>query len=375
MFRSDRNVYPYSCIFPRERTCRCGAGTETNAGKGDTPGFPLCSRPVVVRSHQRCQQLRMPRNHCRLNQTSTRLLQGWRGNCDIQILIYESHPDNIDLREISKVTDYVVAYSCKAATTYQEEVQMNKKIVLSTQETTGDTAELKVLCKQLINKAASSRLISKAEASVLLGDLDLTVCSDLIESISISFNVRLSKNPTEINKRNLMWQYANRSADHEDKSLHEFYPIYRKQTLGKQTYIPHYVGVKGHPTFPISEGYARHVLIVYKPWRQYPSMANWKDTFETFIVSSECPKSARLTYNRVMQRFFDGTKFAETKASVPPPTNGDISKDDETTLLLAGLGGIPEDITGNIDFQFIERGIDFEWGNAAMVSPFTKSSV
>ena len=138
--------------------------------------------PRVVKEHQRCQKLRMPRNHRRINQTSIDLIQTWRGNCDIQILIYDSDPDNFDLKEISKVTDYVVAYSCKGNATLREEVDMNKKLILATEESTYDEAELRRVCKQVMNKAAASRLIPKAEASVLVANLSLSTCSDYIES-------------------------------------------------------------------------------------------------------------------------------------------------------------------------------------------------
>ena len=52
-----------------------------------------------------------------------RLVQGWRANCDIQVLLYEcnllhSHPD-----EIVRVTDYIVAYTCKGNETTVEEME------------------------------------------------------------------------------------------------------------------------------------------------------------------------------------------------------------------------------------------------------------
>ena len=99
------------------------------AGMGDTPGFVIRDVPCVVNEHQRCLKLQMPRNHARVNQTSLDLIQTWRGNCDIQIMIYESNPDNFNLREISKVTDYTVAYSCKGNATLREEIDNNQKLI------------------------------------------------------------------------------------------------------------------------------------------------------------------------------------------------------------------------------------------------------
>ena len=155
-------------LHDRKRVCRCGAGTEVTPGGGDTPGYALQDYPSIVTEKQRCKKLHMPRNHPRLYQTSKSLLQTWRGNCDIQIMIYDSSPDNFDLREVSKVTDYVVAYSCKGNTTLKEETETNRRIVYGMEETTGDSQELKTVCRKIINKASSSRLISKQETCCLL---------------------------------------------------------------------------------------------------------------------------------------------------------------------------------------------------------------
>jgi hypothetical protein len=308
----------------------------------------------------------MPRNHRRINQTSTKLLQAWRGNCDVQILIYESHPDDFDPCEVSKVTDYVVAYSCKGGTSYREETEMNKHIILKAEEVTGDSQDLKSLCRHLANKASSSRLVSKAEASVLLGGLDLVVCSDLIDSVSISNNVRISHEGSQ--NKNFLWQYAHRNNDLERCSLHDFYSIFRSCQHGKKPYIPHYIGVKGQPTYPVSEAYARQVLTIYKPWRVYPTSDNWKVDFEQFIRSPECPMSAKLTYKRVLQRFFDGTKFAETTAkSQPAGDANEVSQGDQEILALAGLS-LSDGSLQNLDFHSIKRGRGMNFARPPRVS-------
>lgn len=114
----------------RHRTCKTGCGQEKSVGKCDTPGFPLSKAPTVKYDHRRSQKLYMPRNHGRLNQTSTDLLQSWRGNCDVQILVYNCDPMRPDISEIAKVTDYVVAYSCKGNATLKEEREQTKKMAL-----------------------------------------------------------------------------------------------------------------------------------------------------------------------------------------------------------------------------------------------------
>ena len=71
----------------------------------------------------------MPRNHNRLNQTSMDLLQSWRGNCDAQVLVYDCDPKKPNIAEIARVTDYVVAYSCKGNCTFKEEREQMQKLI------------------------------------------------------------------------------------------------------------------------------------------------------------------------------------------------------------------------------------------------------
>lgn len=310
----------------------------------------------------------MPRNHARLNQTSIDMLRSWRGNCDVQILIYESHPDNPNIKEISRVTDYVVAYNTKGNSTQLEEIQTMKNLILGTQETFGDDKDLQNMCKKIMNKAGSRRLISKQEASVLLADLPLTLCTEKIETISISKSTRISIDGTGAQNTKFIDHYAKRDAQYEDLSLHQYFPIFRS-SLNRPSAVPHYVGVSGFPCFPVSDGYARHVLIVYKPWRTYPNQKTWKRDFDIFINSQQCPKSARLTYDRVMQRHYDGTKYVDPKATDIDHSKNPVSREDKAALLLAGMG-LSDSDQKNFDISFydaINRGRDFNWSQPPKV--------
>ena len=100
-------------------------------GECDTTGYALRDWPAIQHDHRHSQKLYMPRNHKWMNQTSTDLLQSWRGNCDVQILIYNCDPKKPDIAELARVTDYVVAYSCKGNCTLREEREQNKKLVLA----------------------------------------------------------------------------------------------------------------------------------------------------------------------------------------------------------------------------------------------------
>ena len=58
------------------------------------------------------------------------LLQSWRGNCDVQIIVCDSDPRSPSIAEIAKVTDYVVGYACKGNTTTREERDQAKDLIL-----------------------------------------------------------------------------------------------------------------------------------------------------------------------------------------------------------------------------------------------------
>lgn len=118
------------CLQSKCRMCKTGCGVEATLGQADTPGFPLQSEPTIKFDHRRAQKLCMSRNHLRLNQTSTDLIQSWRGNCDVQILIYDCDPRHPNLNEVARVSDYVVSYACKGNTSNKEEREQNRTLVL-----------------------------------------------------------------------------------------------------------------------------------------------------------------------------------------------------------------------------------------------------
>ena len=64
-----------------------------------------------------------------MNQTSVDLLRSWRGNCDVQIIVYNCDPKKPNVGEIARVTDYIVAYSCKGNSTISEEREQMKKLI------------------------------------------------------------------------------------------------------------------------------------------------------------------------------------------------------------------------------------------------------
>ena len=112
------------------RVCRSGAGVEKIAGKGDTPGFKARKYAQVVHDPRGFDRLELPRgkDNTRLLQSSTPMLQSWRANCDLQIILYQSSPSHPDPADIASVTDYLVAYQCKG----NESLSLEKRSIKQT---------------------------------------------------------------------------------------------------------------------------------------------------------------------------------------------------------------------------------------------------
>ena len=307
------------------------------------------------------------------------LLQSWRGNCDIQILIYDSDPNNVDVSEISRVTDYVVAYATKGNCSLREEKEQNKKMILAADSFSGDRSDMKRVCKQVMNKAASKRIISKQEAMVLLANLDLTGCSETVENVSISQSTRVRRETEKSNyvdsKFITKYQYRDERFHHMSLCQYFEYNKNRSKSKHRKHIIPHFIGVQGYPCFPVSESYARHVLIVHQPWHtKYPNNRQWIREFHEFILSPRCPMQARLTYERVMQRHYGKTTFCEPTTHTPDHSRNPISDEDLQDLMLVGLNAPDEQDRDVALLKSINRGLDYNWGKQAKVSVGTKKN-
>ena len=220
-----------------------------------------------------------------------------------------------------------------------------------------------------MNKSAGKRIISKQEASVLLGDLDMFTCSETIESVSISNSKLLKLNDKESSSNNtFLKKYQNRPKQYNDVSLYEYFHITKKPSASKKDLVPHFVGISGTPKFPATETYARHVLTVYKPWRKYPKQCDWIAEFDIFINSARCPASAKMHYDRAMCRHYDNMTHYDVKSSDVDHTGNPISDEDKDLIELLGLKGTAHEDEDAMLIKQMDRGLDFNWSKPAKVS-------
>ena len=113
----------------KRRYCRAGAGYEDTPNACDTPGFQQRSRHAITRDNRDFLKLEMKRNNLRMIQTPINVLKGWRGNCDIKVLLYDCHDGEPTPEDIAEVTDYIVACACKGNETSAVERETLKNII------------------------------------------------------------------------------------------------------------------------------------------------------------------------------------------------------------------------------------------------------
>ena len=225
-----------------------------------------------------------------------------------------------------------------------------------------------------MNKSIAKRLISKQEAMVLLGGLDLSTCSETIESVSISNSQTLRDSDEKHVDKTFINKYKSRPRIDDNKSIHAYFHMLKNSSTNKATTIPHFVGVSGQPTFPVTETYARHVLTVYKPWRTYPKKLDWINAFENFINSKECPASARMGYDRVMMRYYDKMMHYDPKATQPDHSKNPTSDDDLDLLALLSLNQPQFTDAETAMLKELDLGVEHKWDHSPLVSTFVHHS-
>ena len=225
------------------------------------------------------------------------------------------------------------------------------------------------LVRHILNRTTTQRTISKQECMVLLSQIPLVMCSEIIKTISISDSRKLS-NKTRTSKN--LQEYIKRSQEEESLSYAEFFQKKMNSEDSRKSdnriIIPHFVGLKSNPTYPVTADYARATLIINKPWRTKtsPHLLSNEETiekFQTFITSAQCPRSVKLSYLRVKKRFEDDRFFAECakddeECFQEEPTNK------EDALLQEVITKLTTSIntTVNLWGKEFHKGLTYEWG-------------
>ncbi len=103
-----------------------------------------------------------------------------------------------------------------------------------TKDDLGDPTDVTKLIRKLLNKSSSARMITKQECMVLLSDLPLYICSDIIQKVSLSGDVAVTQEKQASNT--ILSQYKRRPFIQRSLSLHEFFhQLKNDNNRGKNT--------------------------------------------------------------------------------------------------------------------------------------------
>ena len=284
---------------------------ERTAGSYNTPGFPLRRTEEIVHDIRGFKKVELRRNNSRILQTSKILVQSWRANCDVQIILYDSDPKHPSPTEIAKATDYIVGYACKGNETLIEEKKQMTQLVLQAKSTLGNQTDIQRVARQLLNRAVGEKMISKQEAMVHIGGLDLFSCSETIETHSLSNYHKLSQHS---NTSTFLTKYAKRPRVFSTNTLVQYFHHIKNQSGSKRYYIPHFVGASSQPIYPPTPHYARSILMIHMPWYEtFPiSLERSLSVFQHMMANQKFPAHVTIPYERLKVRFENGKEHHET---------------------------------------------------------------
>lgn len=351
----------------KRRKCRMGFGIEITANSNVTKGMPLRSMSLLETDPRGFDTIRLPRNSTTLVQTSLWLAQSWRANCDVQFIIYDSDPNCPDPREIAQVTDYIVAYQLKGNSSLREEREQIRQKIRESKEQT-DSAKI---VRQLLNATSSQRLISKQEVMVLLDQLPLITSTELIQDVSLTGSYKIGSG---FKSKTLIYKYSIRnSSTHHNQSFHEFVckEINKNRRKKERKVVPNYTGGQSQPTFPVTENFARSILLIHKPWHKKFDDSKERQfipEFYNFLNSTICPPTVKIAFERAKENH--KKKLIEPTSNIEEYRDANLPTEFEEYVKTVSTTEFWESIKSDDDD--CNYGEDFDWSKVKTVNKMSK---
>ena len=135
--------------------------------------------------------------------------------------------------------------------------------------------------------------------------------------------------------------------------------------------IPHFVGGKNLPTFPITEKYVKFILLVYKPWYgSFDENQNFILAYNFFIVSPECSLKAKIIYWQLRKQFSEKSQFSEPTSSVENIHSKDTSIPSENVDLvdIASTLHVPESFINAENIYNFDYCKNYDWSKCSNLS-------
>ena len=255
------------------------------------------------------------------------MLQSWRANCDVSVLVYDHDPCDISSQDIAAICGYVTAYCTKGNASYKSERNAIISSILAMEDDIMNDSNVGTvkLARHIMNSTLKDRIISRSEATCQLLRLPLYKCTESFFPVSLSKYAKLSNK--EMKQKSILDDYALRPNHEHDQCLNEFVirilqkqknknapPFHNKlhKPHNMKQGIPHPTGIGGQPVYPPSINYAKATLIMHKPWST-TSRLSFEDKnpthtilseFNDFLTSKNCPITVRMSYDTAKENYF-----------------------------------------------------------------------
>lgn len=196
---------------------------------------------------------------------------------------------------------------------------------------------------------------------VMLSGLDLAKCSETIQTISLSGHYRVQEKATTT----LLARYGKRENRYLTMSMHQFFHATHKTKLGRAI-VPHYVGGRSQPIYPPTEGYAKAILMIHKPWNTSDEESeNVLVEFNNFIASEDTPSYIKIPYERVKERHRKRMQHYESVShdmeSTPVSETCLENEELEDLLILASMKSNKND-PNLCNTPIFDIGVNYDWG-------------
>ena len=233
------------------------------------------------------------RNDSRLNNHQRCQLQGWRANCDIQVVI-----------DHYAYVEYLTKYAAKGEPKSQSMKQLFRAIL---QNTSSENSDAKKVSKKIAMKALCERDFSAQETMHLLMSLKLHSCSFKVIPVSLTGSRKVRKPPNcdsnfenegvDVSTENsLLDAYAHRenyddSPEFDNMNLAQFANKYRV-FKGQLVTLPDNIVPRIFPTYsPNPAGsnfvlYCKFQLLRYKPWKHSENNVWGEDPSDEMLISA-----------------------------------------------------------------------------------------
>lgn len=199
--------------------------------------------------------------------------------------------------------------------------------------------------------------------------MDLVKVSEPICTVSCSNSYRVNTEGIQQYTK-FRTTYNQRPKEHDNLSLHQYWHLLNNKDVdiqSRKAKIPHYVGIYTKSSYPPDDKYAKAMLQLYRPCREDVKKTtkkeekeyDWKQDFENFVESDECPDRVKIPYERAkLQRI-------QKRINKGPLSKDGIHNPEGLTdkeIDMMNFASLPTELT-DLDklFEQYPKGVNYDW--------------